>query len=587
MKHFLFSETKDTNQLKIAILIKDSYFSYSGLKEYYIDNLLKQGIKEEEVIAFDLEYTTKSLSVTKAREYMLKLLPAITKLGITTLYVADATYFKALTKIANTSNQYGYTVPCKLQGYQHINVVLGINYGQLTYNPNLSNKLNLTLNTLVKTAKGDLVELGSSVIHSAKYPETDEEIEDTLHFLLQQSTLSCDIETYGLQLQNNRVATITFGLDEHNGIAFRVDGNQKVKQLLKLFFEKYQGTLIYHNCTFDIKQIIHDLFMSNPLDYVGMLHGLHTMTKRIHDTKIIAYLATNSTAGNELGLKDLSHEYMGNYAQAVEDITTINLKTLLEYNLKDGLATFWVFKKYMPLMIKDNQEKIYYELMLPSLKTIIQMELCGMPMNLNQVHKAETKLNKLTQEYQAVLMSNSYVLKAQANLQQKKLDKLNAKLKTKQHSLEKVKDYVFNRNSSDHLKHLLYDVIGLPIIDYTDTGEPSTDGDCLNKLLNYTNDDETKELIKTIIGLGDVSKILSTFIPAFKKCYPKANWHYLHGNFNLGGTLSGRLSSNKPNLQNLPSGSVYGKLVKECFSAPKGWIMVGADFASLIARAYL
>lgn len=544
MKHLLL--TQSTDNLKVAILIKDSYFSGNNLKEYYFDTLIKQGLIEDQIIAFSLDYPTKKLSVSQAREYVLKLLPALTKLGISTLYVTDVTYFKALTKVANTSNQQGYAVACKLKGYEHLQCVLGINYGQLTYNPNLAPKLSLSLQTVVSLVKGSYTVLGSNVIHSAKYPETNEQIEDTLHFLLQQPMLSCDIETYGLQLQNNRVATITFGLDEHNGIAFKVDGNQRVKQLLKLFFEKYQGILIYHNCTFDIKQIIHDLFMSNPLDYVGMLHGLHTMTKRIHDTKIIAYLATNSTAGNELGLKDLSHEYMGNYAQAVEDITTLDLKTLLEYNLKDGLATFWVFKKYMPLMIKDNQEKIYYELMLPSLKTIIQMELCGMPMNLNQVHKAETDLNKLTQEYQAVLMSNPYVLKAQANLQQKELDKLNAKLKTKQHSLEKVKDYVFNRNSAIHLKHLLYDVIGLPVIDYTDSGEPSTDGDCLNKLLNYTNDNETKELIKTIIGLGDVSKILSTFIPAFKKCYPKANWHYLHGNFNLGGTLSGRLSSNKP-----------------------------------------
>lgn len=584
MKHLLFNPDNDTSQLKVAILIKDSYFSYSGLKEYYIDTLLKQGIKENEIIAFDLAYLTKSVSVTQAREYMLKLLPAITKLGINTLYVADAIYFKALTKITNTQNQYGYVVPCKLSGFEHINILLGVNYGQLMYNPNISTKLEITLTTLVNHLTQGINSLGQNVVHSIKHPETKEQIEDSLYFLSQQSILACDIETYGLKLHNNRVATIAFAYDEHNAISFKVDGNKPIKQLLKMFFEKYTGTLLFHNATFDVKQIIHDLFMTNPLDYQGMLHGLDVMTKSIHDTKIIAYLATNSTAGNELGLKELSYPYMGNYAEDVSDITLLDDSTLLTYNAKDVLATFWVFKKYMPLMIKDNQQKIYEEIMLPSLKVIIQMELCGMPMNMKQVHKAEHDLVTLQQEYLSKLSNNPYVLQAQRNIQKEELDKINAKLKTKQHGLEKVADITFNRNSNYHVKQLLYDVLGLPVLAYTDSGEPSTDGKTLKKLIHYVQSDETKELLNNLIGLGDVNKILTTFIPAFKQCYPKSKWHYLHGSFNLGGTLSGRLSSSKPNLQNLPSGSVYGELVKQCFSAPKGWIMVGADFFSLEDR---
>ena len=61
-------------------------------------------------------------------------------------------------------------------------------------------------------------------------------------------------------------------------------------------------------------------------------------------------------------------------------------------------------------------------------------------------------------------------------------------------------------------------------------------------------------------------------------------WHYLFGNFNLGGTVSGRLSSSNPNLQNLPANSKYAKLIKSCFSAPPGWLFVGLDFASLEDR---
>ena len=78
---------------------------------------------------------------------------------------------------------------------------------------------------------------------------------------------------------------------------------------------------------------------------------------------------------------------------------------------------------------------------------------------------------------------------------------------------------------------------------------------------------------------------MGTFIKAFKENVILKNdgCYYLHGNFNLGVVISGRLSSSGPNLQNMPSGSTYGKLIKACFKAPKGWLMVSADFAALEA----
>jgi DNA polymerase-1 len=102
-----------------------------------------------------------------------------------------------------------------------------------------------------------------------------------------------------------------------------------------------------------------------------------------------------------------------------------------------------------------------------------------------------------------------------------------------------------------------------------------------------------ERILRHIIELHEVSKILNTFIPAFKNnSIPKNGWHYLHGGYNLGGTKSGRLSSSEPNMQNIPSGGTkYAQLIKECFQPPPlnidgdpGWIFVGADYASLEDR---
>ena len=94
------------------------------------------------------------------------------------------------------------------------------------------------------------------------------------------------------------------------------------------------------------------------------------------------------------------------------------------------------------------------------------------------------------------------------------------------------------------------------------------------------------KILKALLELNKVSKILDSFLPVFlDKTIPKNDRVWLHGAFNLGGTVSGRLSSNNPNMQNLPStGSIYAKPVKKCFSAPDGWLLIGADFASLEDR---
>ena len=82
-----------------------------------------------------------------------------------------------------------------------------------------------------------------------------------------------------------------------------------------------------------------------------------------------------------------------------------------------------------------------------------------------------------------------------------------------------------------------------------------------------------------------MDKIITSFIPAFRNAQPGPDgWHYLFGNLNLGGTVSGRLSASEPNLQTIPSGSKYAKKIKKCFEAPPGWIFCGLDFASLEDR---
>ena len=228
-----------------------------------------------------------------------------------------------------------------------------------------------------------------------------------------------------------------------------------------------------------------------------------------------------------------------------------------------------------PIMVKDNQLDIYEYLMRPTLKSLIHTELSGMPIDLDRVYEVEKELNSIKDTYISYMFNHSLVLEVQAILNQKELDKYNATHK-KQKTLDDM-DNKFNPNSNQHLQILLYEVMKLPVLDYTISKEPSTAGDTIKKLLHHTN--ETK-LLESLIDYISVERVLSTFIPTFKLATDRDNHHYLHGNFNIT-ALSGRLVSYKPNLTQIPSNSVYGKLIKTCFKPKKGWIFCGADFASL------
>ena len=95
------------------------------------------------------------------------------------------------------------------------------------------------------------------------------------------------------------------------------------------------------------------------------------------------------------------------------------------------------------------------------------------------------------------------------------------------------------------------------------------------------------QVLDVLIELAQISIIYSNFITTFvsNAVLKPDGSYYLHGNYKLGGTVSGRLASSNVNLQNLPSsGSKYAKAVKKCFINPPKWLFVGADFNSLEDR---
>ena len=548
------------------------------IKRYYCDPL---GVTDFQIVKI-WKYKKKT-PVTDIKTCLQEqVYPKITTYTPNYVLVADSEYFKVMAKVTKPDAYIGYFFG---DAFKFLYVP---SYKQIFYHPEeTKEKITRALDSIKASEQGKYCSPGSNIIKDEYYPSTTKDIAVLLKSLANRPILTCDIETYSLKHVDAGLGSICFCWDKHSGCAFKIDKssdskNQEVRDLLKEFFINYKGTLIFHNIAFDVTVLIYQLFMKDVLDQEGLLNGLDIMLKNWEDTKLMTYLCTNSCSGNNLGLKYQAQAYAGNWAQdEISNIDKIPEEDLLRYNLIDGLSTWFVYEKYKDTLIAEKQDKLYREIFKPTTKDIIQMQLTGIPLNYDKVLEAEQKLNDDKNQALSVIIANKYVIKFKEVLNQEAVDKYNSTHK-KQITLADV-DESFNPNSGIQIKKLLYDLIKLPVINLTESKQPATDGDTLKALLNHTTDKDVLGLLQALIDYSAVEKILSAFIPTFKKATPASDGRrYIYGNFNLGGTVSGRLSSSKPNLQQIPAtGSKYAKLIKSCFQAPKGWLWVGLDYASL------
>lgn len=603
---------------KIAILAYD--LDYPGMLKNYVQNgLVAQGAPahiEEEVIAYKLPYRVsgakkkrKPLPVADQRIFLLELLTILKDIGVEHIMCANPEYFKTLTGQAKAALEVGSLYPPTVdhfEGFDHMKVGFAPNFKMAFYDPEKTAAgIAIACKAIVDDRQNAYKKPGSDIIKFCYYPQFKDEIQEALFRLVEIEDLSVDIEGFSLDMHDAGIASITFCWDEHQGIAFQVDEapgypNHEIRDCLIWFFQtrwkKYKDRGIqirhlYHNAGYDVPVLIHhlrDTLFRNgvhPVYDEWDVYDWLATTEMLEDTKIITYLATNSTAGNKLGLKDQAVEFAGNYAvDEIKDITKIPVRELLEYNLVDGLSTWYVYNKHRPTLTTDNQDLIYDSIFKPSLSDIINMQLTGLPVDMEQVAESKREIQAIHDEANRVIQSHPMTKSYLLHMKEQYVEKKNSEYKKKRITVSDV-DMEFNPGSDKQLAGLLFDpkFFCFPVIGKTESGAASTKGKIIKALMNLTEDQPLLDLLQAIIDYKDSQILLSTFIPALENARwnEKFQWFFMHGNFNLGGTVSGRLSSSDPNLQNIPAKSRLAKWIKKCIKAPPGWIFAGLDFDSL------
>ena len=598
INHLVLTATPTTKP--IALLVPKRDFNKDLIVDNYIKPMVASGIPQEDIIVFDLESNNGKVTMTAAREYLAKLKPIMDSIGVESILCCDGQYFKALTKATKIKPHLSYRMDTL---WPEQSAFYCPSFRQIFHNPRVIDEIDLAIKGLKAHHNDEDSVFMHSILENVHYPSRPKEIRKWIRDLLDMPELTCDIETFDLHPDKAGLGTIAFAWDKNSAVSFAIDlgpNGHQIRRWLKTFFTvaaKKGHKFIYHGASFDIKIMIWEIFMEDCEDMEGLLEGLEIFTNNFECTKTLSYLATNSAGGNELSLKAQAFEYTGDYAIDVKDITQHPLETVLEYNAMDACATWFVYHKHREA-VREQQESVYQDVFLPSLKTIIQMELIGLPMNFGEILNAEIELDDIRQAALEGLYENEIIVYFTDLIRQKQADKDNETLVNLVRVKEDFPDMEFNPNSNPQLQQLLYEELGLPVISKTKNKQPSTDAKTLKALKKH--EENSKKPRKDVIDLmthlqhfAQVDILLNTFIPAFlHKSIDRFGWKFLMGNFNLGGTVSGRLSSSDPNLQNIPStGTKFAKLIKKCFAAPPqlagdpfGWLFVGADYFSLEDR---
>ena len=135
----------------------------------------------------------------------------------------------------------------------------------------------------------------------------------------------------------------------------------------------------------------------------------------------------------------------------------------------------------------------------------------------------------------------------------------------------------FNLNSPKQIGEIFFDKLKLPVIKKTPSGSPSTDEEVLQKLA------EDYPLPKVLLEYRSLSKLKSTYTDKLPKMIDPQTGR-VHTNYAQAVAVTGRLSSNEPNLQNIPIRTKEGRRIREAFVAPPGSWIVSADYSQIELR---
>mgnify|MGYP001186928902 FL=1 len=357
---------------------------------------------------------------------------------------------------------------------------------------------------------------------------------------------SFDTETTSLDYIDAELVGMSFSTESHSGFYIPINHknedcniklNSSIRKKLKDLLENKKNTIIGQNIKYDI----------NVLRKYNI-----NISSNIEDTMVLSYVF-NSSGRHDLST--LSQKYLNHRMIEYEDVvgkgvkqknfSEIDIETASEYACEDADITYRLFSFFNQKMSDEKQLKLYQKIERPLVSVIARIENNGV-----------------------------FLDKKNLQLQNKKLQ---TKAKKIEKEIYKLAGKTFNIGSPKQLQEIFYDILEIPILRKTPKGQPSTSEDVLQELsLNY-------EIPKLVLQFRNFMKLINTYTNKLGEQVSNKTGR-LHTSYHQAVTITGRLSSTDPNLQNIPIRTDDGKKIRSAFVAEKNCKIVSADYSQIELR---
>lgn len=351
--------------------------------------------------------------------------------------------------------------------------------------------------------------------------------------------VSLDLETTGTDARRAEIVGIALSFEPssgfyvplaHEGDVLQLDRDQVLTKLRPYL----EGGLpiIGQNLKYDAKVLRrYDIWLKNIA----------------FDTMLGSYLL--DPAARQHGLDVIARRFLGYETSAYSDLSDADFRKVpldeaARYAVEDAEVVVRARKALVEELEDKSLQTLFETLELPLIDVLVQMELKG------------------------ILLDPS-VLEIQGQDLGKQLILVKA-------DLFQLAGEQFNPNSPKQVAHILFDVLGLPVLKRTKTG-PSTDALVLSELAMQ------HDFPGKLIYYRELEKLLNTYIHKLPE-YVDSDTGRIYTSFHQAVTATGRLSSSDPNLQNIPVRTEIGGEIRKAFIAPPGRLLLAADYSQIELR---
>jgi DNA polymerase-1 len=361
--------------------------------------------------------------------------------------------------------------------------------------------------------------------------------------------IAFDTETTSLEYMKAEIVGVSFAINAGEAayvpLAHRYAGapdqlnREAVLAALKPLLQNERLAKVGHHLKYDAHVLLnYDIALAG-MKYDSMLESyvLNSTVTR-HDM--------DSVAKRYLGVDTIHYEDVAGKGAKQIGFEQVEIQRAADYSAEDADVTLQLHHALWPqLEAIPSLKEVYEDIEQPLVPVLLRMEHTGVLIDVELMRKQSSELAKRMEEVKV--------------------------------ECHRIAEQPFNVDSPKQLQEILFGKLGIPALRKTPTGQPSTAEDVLEELA------EEHELPKLIMEYRGLTKLKSTYTDKLP-LQVNARTGRIHTSYHQAVAATGRLSSQDPNLQNIPIRSSEGRRIRQAFIAPKGYKLLAADYSQIELR---